>query len=164
MAALFELAADFRALADKLADSDLDQQTIADTLDGASGDLEEKIINTAKYYRNEESDADRIEEAAKQMLARAKTKRNHANNIKKYLADRMEHAGLQKVNSPWFVVSIAKNPEALIVDDMEAIPRDYLNEVPASFVIDNARIKQALKDGYTVPGARLTRGTSLRIK
>ena len=164
MTALFELAAEFRALSDKLNDAELDQQTITDTLDGASGDLEEKIINTAKYYRNIEADAEKIEEAAKQMLARAKTLRTHAGNIKQYLQSNLERAGLQKVNSPWFVVSIAKNPEALIVDDMEAIPRDYLNEVPASFVIDNARIKQALKDGYTVPGARLTRGTSLRIK
>ena len=164
MTTLYEMSADFRALADKLADSDLDQQTIADTLDGAGGDLEEKIINTAKYYRNIDADADKIEEAAKQMLARAKTLRTHAGNIKQYLQSNLERAGLQKVNSPWFVVSIAQNPESVTVDDEEAIPRDYFKEIPVSFVLDKVLLKQALKDGYTVPGARLTRGTSLRIK
>ena len=164
MAALFELAAEFRALADKLNDSELDQETIADTLDGASGDLEEKIINTAKYYRNIDADADKIEEAAKQMMARAKILRTHAGNIKQYLQSNMEQAGLQKVPSPWFVVSIAQNPEAVTVDDESAIPRDYFKEIPASYQLDKTLVKQAIKDGYEVPGAHLSRGTSLRIK
>jgi hypothetical protein len=164
MTALFELASDFRALADKLNDSEMDQQTIADTLDGASGDLEEKIINTAKYYRNIDADADKIEEAAKAMMARAKTLRTHAGHIKQYLQSNMERAGLQKVNSPWFVVSLAQNPEAVTVDDESLIPRDYFKEIPATFQLDKNLCKQAIKDGFEVPGVRLTRGTSLRIK
>lgn len=42
MTALFILAKEHRALADKLHDLDLDDQTIADTLEGESGDLVEK--------------------------------------------------------------------------------------------------------------------------
>lgn len=164
MTALFELAAEFRALADKLNDSELDAQTIADTLDGAGGDLEEKIINTAKYYRNVEADADKIEEAAKQMMERAKTLRTHSGNIKQYLQSNMERAGLQKVPSPWFVISIAQNPEAVTVDDESLIPRDYFKEIPATFQLDKAMVKQAIKDGFEVPGAHLSRGTILRIK
>lgn len=164
MAALFELAAEFRALADKLNDAELDSQTIADTLDGASGDLEEKIINTAKYYRNIDADADKIEEAAKQMMARAKTLRTHAGNIKQYLQSNMERAGLQKVPSPWFVITLAQNPESVTVDDESAIPRDYFKEIPASYQLDKTLVKQAIKDGHEVPGAHLSRGTSLRIK
>ena len=164
MAALFELAAEFRALADKLNDAELDSQTIADTLDGASGDLEEKIINTAKYYRNIDADADKIEEAAKQMMARAKTLRTHAGNIKQYLQSNMERAGLQKVPSPWFVITLAQNPESVTVDDESAIPRDYFKEAPASYQLDKTLVKQAIKDGHEVPGAHLSRGTSLRIK
>lgn len=164
MAALFELAAEFRTLADKLNDSDLDQETIADTLDGASGDLEDKIINTAKYYRNIEADADKIEEAAKAMLKRANTLRTHSGHIKTYLQANMERAGLKKVNSPWFVVSIAQSPEAVTVDDETLIPRDYFKEIPAAFKLDKALVKQAIKDGSDVPGVHLTKGTSLRVK
>jgi hypothetical protein len=164
MAALFELAAEFRSLADKLNDAELDQQTIADTLDGASGDLEEKIINTAKYYRNIEADADKIEEAAKQMMARAKTLRNQSGHIKQYIQSNLELAGLQKVSSPWFVVSIAQNPEAVTVDDESLIPRDYFREVPVSYVIDKTLCKIAIKDGFEIPGVRLTRSTRLVIK
>ena len=164
MTALFVLAKEHRDLSNKLHDCDLDEQTILDTLEGESGDLIEKGKNVAAVFRNLESDAKQIKEAEQQLAERRKAIEKRAASLKEYLKTNMEVAGIHKIECPWFVVSIAKNPEALIVDDMEAIPRDYLNEVPASFVIDNARIKQALKDGYTVPGARLTRGTSLRIK
>jgi hypothetical protein len=40
MTALYEIAHQYRADADKLADMDLDEQTLADTLDSLSGDLE----------------------------------------------------------------------------------------------------------------------------
>lgn len=164
MAALFELAAEFRALTDRLNESELDAQTIADTLDGASGDLEEKIINTAKYFRNEEAEADAIADAIKQMQAREKTKRKHAENIKKYLADQMDRAGKTKVNSPWFVVSVAQNPASVIVDDESLIPDDYMREIPASYSPDKKLIKSAMDEGYAVPGCHLERATSLRIK
>ena len=42
MTALFELAAEYRAISDKLHDLDLDDQTIADTLESLNGDIQEK--------------------------------------------------------------------------------------------------------------------------
>lgn len=164
MTALFELASDFRALADKMNDSEMDQQTIADTLDGASGDLEEKIINIAKFARNEEAEADAIAAAIKDMKARENAKRNKVLSLKKYASDGMERAGLKKVSSPWFVITLAQNPETVTVDDESAIPRDYFKEIPASYQLDKNLCKAAIKDGYEVPGAHLSRGTSLRIK
>lgn len=164
MTALFELAAEFRALADKLNDSDLDPQTIADTLDGASGDFEDKITSIAKYKQNIEAEADAIKAARSPMEEREKSLRKKAEGLGEYMKSNMEKAGVLKVPSPWFVVSIAQNPESVTVDDESAIPRDYFKEIPASYQLDKSLLKQAIKDGYTVPGARLTRGTSLRIK
>ena len=68
MTALFELAAEYRAISDKLHDLDMEEQTISDTLESIGGDLQEKSVNVAKYFRNMEADADKIEEAAKQMM------------------------------------------------------------------------------------------------
>jgi hypothetical protein len=76
----------------------------------------------------------------------------------------MEIAGIQKIECPWFVITLAQNPEAVTVDDESLIPRDYFKEIPATFHLDKALLKQAIKDGYAVPGAHLSRGTSLRIK
>jgi hypothetical protein len=57
MTALFQLAAEHRALSDKLHDLDLDDQTIMDTLESESTDLIEKGKNVAAVFRNLESDA-----------------------------------------------------------------------------------------------------------
>lgn len=164
MTALFILAAEHRALADKLHDLDLDDQTIADTLEGESGDLIEKGKNVAAVFRNLESDAKQIKEAEQQLAERRKAIEKRAESLKQYLKTNMELSGIQKIECPWFVITLAQNPEAVTVDDETMIPRDYFKEIPASYQLDKSLVKQAIKDGFEVPGAHLSRGSSLRIK
>lgn len=90
MSALYELAASHRALADKLNDLDLDDQTIADTLESESGDLMEKGTNVAKVFRNLESFAAQIKEAETHMAARRKAVEKRAESLKAYLKTNME--------------------------------------------------------------------------
>jgi len=164
MTALFILAAEHRALADKLHDTELDEQTIIDTLESESGDLVEKGKNVAAVFRNLESDAKQIKEAEQQLAERRKAIEKRAESLRKYLKTNMEVAGIHKIECPWFVISIAQNPESVTVDDESLIPRDYFKEIPATFQLDKALVKSAIKDGYEVPGAHISRGTSLRIK
>ena len=164
MAALFELAAEYRAISDKLHDLDMDEQTISDTLESIGGDLQEKSVNVAKYFRNMEADADKIEEAAKAMMERAKAIRKRSASLKKYLHDNMERAGITKIESPWFVISIKTNPASVKIDAESLIPDDYMREIPARFEPDKKMIKSAMDEGYQVPGCYIERGTRLEIK
>ena len=164
MAALFILATEHRALADKLHDLDLDDQTILDTLEGQSGDLIEKGKNVAAVFRNLESDAKQIKEAEQQLADRRKAIEKRAEALKQYLKTNMELAGIQKIECPWFVVSIKNNPESVVIDDAEQIPDDYLREIPASYTPDKAMMKSAMQDGYVIPGAHLERGKRLDIR
>ena len=164
MTALFILAQEHRALSDKLHDLDLDDQTILDTLEGESTEIVEKSKAVAAVFRNLESDAKQIKEAEQQLADRRKAIEKRAESLKNYLKANMEIAGIHKIECPWFVISIAQNPEAVTVEDESLIPRDYFKEIPASFVLDKNLLKSAIKDGFDVPGARLTRGTNLRIK
>jgi len=164
MTALFQLAEQHRALSDKLHDLELDDQTIADMLEGESGDLIEKGKNVAAVFRNLESDAKQIKEAEQQLAERRKAYEKRAESLKHYLKTNMEVAGIQKIECPWFVITLATNPESVTVDDESAIPRDYFKEIPTTYVLDKGMVKKAIGDGFDVPGVRLTRGTSLRIK
>jgi hypothetical protein len=47
MQTLYQLADEYLAIAQQLADKDLPEEVIADTLEGASGDLEQKAWNIA---------------------------------------------------------------------------------------------------------------------
>ena len=164
MSNLYELAGEYRAISDKLHDAELDEQTIADTLEGLSGDLQEKSVNVAKYIKNLESDADQIKQAEQQMTERRKALEKRAASIKHYLHTNMEKAGITKIECPWFVLSIKNNPESVQIDDEQSIPRDYFKEIPASYSLDKTLVKTAIKDGFNVPGCHLSRGTRLEIK
>ena len=164
MTALFILASEHRALADKLHDTDIDEQTILDTLEAESGDLVEKGKNVAAVFRNLESDAKQIKEAEQQLAERRKAIEKRAESLKQYLKTNMEIAGIQKIECPWFVISIKTNPASVVIDDESEIPDDYMREIPASFVPDKKIIKSEIDEGYTVPGCHLERGTRLEIK
>lgn len=164
MQPLFELAAEYRAISDRLHEADLDEQTIADTLEGLAGSLEDKAINIAKYAKNLEASAKSRRDAANEIITRAKAEENKADSLKRYLKSSLEQAGKLKVDSPWFVVSIKQNPASVQIDDESLIPDDYMREIPVSYAPDKKLMKSALDEGYAIPGAQLVRGTRLEIK
>lgn len=164
MTALYVLAGQYRDLYDKLNDSELPDEVIADTLEAEGGELMDKGVNIGKLFRNMEAAAEQIKQAEQQMAARRKIIERRADRLKQYLHENMERAGISKIESPWFVISIKNNPESVCVDDESSIPRDYFKEIPATFQLDKTLVKQAIKDGYTVPGAHLERGTRVEIK
>ena len=164
MTSLYELAGEYKLLSEKLDAADLDEQTVADTLEGASGDLQEKAVNVAKYAKSQDSDAEQIEIEAKAMLERAAAKRKKATKLREYLHDTLLLTGINKIESPWFVISIKNNPESVSVLDEQQIPRDYFKEIPATFKLDKTLVKQAIKDGFQIAGCSLVRGTRIEIK
>ena len=133
MTALFQLAAEHRALSDKLHDLDLDDQTIADTLESESGDLIEKGKNVAAVFRNLESDAKQIKEAEQQLAERRKAYEKRAESLKQYLKTNMEIAGISKIECPWFVITLAhRNAPSPAATASLAIAREMVDRVLAS--------------------------------
>jgi hypothetical protein len=165
MTSLYVLAGHYRAVEQKLLDSDVDPQTIADTLESLSGDLEEKATNVACFIRNLESSAEQIKQAEKQMADRRKSLETKAESMKRYLKENMQRTGITKVECPYFAISLKKNPPAVVIDDASAIPADYMVTPPAPPPApDKKLIAQAIKDGYEVPGAHLETGERVEIK
>jgi len=165
MTQLYVLAQDFRAVAEKLADMDLDEQTLADTLEGMAGELEVKATNTAMMIRNLEANAAAIKEAEAAMAARRKALENRAARVKDYLLANMLVAGIQKVESPYFKLAVRENPAAVEIYEPGLIPAQYMRQPePPPPAPDKTAIKDALKDGQDVPGCKLTRGMRLEIR
>ncbi len=162
---LFVLAQEYRAAADQMADLDLDEQTVLDTLEGMSGDLEVKATNVAMFVRNLESTAVAIKEAEGQMAARRKALERRAERLQTYLRDGMLLAGIQKIESPYFVLSIKNNPPSVAIDEPGLIPAEFMKQPePPPLSPDKKAIADAIKAGREVPGARLLRGVRLDIK
>src|SRR3569832_1901756 len=66
----FELAAQYRQLAELLAERNDDEQVIADTLDSISGPLDERLENLAKMERNIEAADNGVLQAMENLQAR----------------------------------------------------------------------------------------------
>lgn len=163
---LYEIAAEYRDMAAKLADLDLDEQTIADTLEAEGGALVEKGQNVAFVVRNLEASAEAIKQAEAAMAARRKAIENRAARIRAYLLDGMRIAGIQKIESPYFAISIKRNPPAVDVFDEAQVPAEYRRDPPPPPppAPDKKLIAQAIKDGFDVPGCRLVQGERIEIK
>lgn len=163
--ALYQLADEYLVALRKLEELDLDEQTVADTLEGLSGELEVKATNVAMFCRNLEASAEAIKNAEQQMAARRKAIENRAARIRQYLKDNMERTGIQKIEGPHFALAIRKNPPAVHVEALELVPMEFFNPpLPPPPVMDKKRIAEALKAGKDVPGCRLEQGTRLDIK
>lgn len=162
---LYLLADEYIAASHKLAELDLDDQTVADTLEGLSGDLEVKATNVAMFVRNLETSAEAIKAAEAQMAARRKAIEARADRIREYLKTNMERTGITKIDSPYFSLRIKANPAAVHVEALELVPMKFFRQpAPPPPAIDKKAIGDALKAGEEVPGCRLEHGSRLEIK
>lgn len=165
MTALYVLAQEYRAAADKLADLDLDAQTVKDTLDGMSGELEVKASATAAVIRNMESLAGQIKDAEKGMADRRKALEARAASLSAYLLANMAHAGIQAVETPHFAIKVKTNPPSVEIYDEKLIASEFMRTPAAPPPApDKTAIKAALQKGVDVQGARLIQGSRVEIK
>lgn len=162
---LYNLAAEYRAAADKLADLEIDPQTVSDTLEGMAGELEAKGVAVVMAARGMEAMAASIKAAEQEMAERRKRLEKRAEWLREYVRGAMEHTGLKRIECPHFVISLRANPESVDVFDAAQVPAQYLKTPePPPAAPDKTAIKQALKDGVDVPGARLVRGQRLEVR
>jgi len=160
--ALYELSDQYLEAMDTLSRLDLDEETMAATIEGLAGDIKVKAENVAKVIRNLEASSEAIKEAERQMAHRRKVIENRAAWIRNYLLENMKRAQFTKIESPWFTLSIRKNPPKVVIDDEAALPATCWR--PVAPVIDKQAIAQMLKDNEYLPGAHLERTDRLEIK
>ena len=162
---LYQLSSTYLEALDNLTDPEMDLpiEAVTDTLEGLSGEMEEKAINVAKFMRNIEATANAIKEAETAMAKRRKALENRASWMKDYLKGSMEHTGITKIECPYFKLSIQKNPVSVSILNEKSIPEKFKEQV-TSWKIDKTAIKEAIKSGESIPGAELINGTRLAIR
>jgi len=165
MTTLYLLAHEYRAAADQLADLELDDQTIADTLEGMAGELEVKATSVAMMARNLEATAAAIKDAEAQMASRRKALERRSEWLRRYLLESMQHAGIKRVECPQFALTVRDNPAAVDVFESALVPAEFMRQPePPPVAPDKKAIRDALAAGTDVPGCRLTKTQRLEIR
>lgn len=154
---LYELAQEHRALADKLADMELDAETIADTLEAEAGALEAKATATAMVVRNLESTVDAIAQAEEKQSKRKRAYMARAELLRQYLKQQMLHAGVKRIDHPLLTLAIKGKAAAVQILDEAQIPTEFMAPPPPAPPPKPSKtlIAAELKDGREVPGARM---------
>jgi hypothetical protein len=163
--ALYILSAEYREAAEKLADLDLPEEAIPDTLESLAFPLEQKAINVAMFMRNLETTAEAIRAAEAEMANRRRAIENRVAGLRDYLHGNMQLCGISKIESPQLRLAIRNNPPAVVIDCEAAIPAEFMRRPePPPPTPDKKAIAAAIKAGGTVAGAHLQGSTRLEIR
>lgn len=161
---LYDLKGQWRDLADRLADMDLDAQTVADTIEASDVQcaLEEKAQGYEMVARTFEAPIPAIDAEIRRLQAMKKASQNRADVLRKRLHDAMVELQIEKIKAPLFELRRQKNPVAVEVYNKDLIPFEFWKTPEPE--IDKSSLKAAMQAGKEIEGARLTQGESLRVK
>lgn len=86
-------------------------------------------------------------------------------NIKLRVKSALNALDLTELHGYEYSFRVMANPPAVIVDDQEKIPIEFITaEVKTTTKVDKKNILDAIKDGRTVPGVHIERGSRLISK
>lgn len=163
---LYELTSEYMDLLAMLEDPEIDEEVIADTLEGLTGEIWVKADGYARVIKQMDADAKAIKTEEDRLYNRRKSLENRITYLKNRLQYAMELTDSRKIYTDLFNISIQKNPPKVVIDDPKRIPSEYL--IPQEPKVDTAAIKEALKDQDEAPffqgAAHLEQTESLRIR
>lgn len=166
---LYSITNEYKRLLDDIAEGNIPEEAIKDTLDSVTDELNSKLDNIACYVKGLNAEAEAIRIEAITLQTRQKAKANESTRLMDYIHDAMITAGKSKLETARCKLSIKLNPEALNVTDTAALItwaqakyEDLLTY--ASPTLDKVKIKELVKAGVQVPGCSLTRGERLEVK
>lgn len=165
MSNIYEITNDYLQIMAMLEDSDLDPQTLADTMESIEGEFEIKAENYAKVMKNLEGDILAIKTEIDRLTAKKKALENNIKNMKSTLQTAMETTGKTKFKTELFSFNIQKNAPSVVIDleDLSKLPSQFIKQ--REIEADKTAIKEALKRGENLDGiAHWEQGESLRIK
>lgn len=123
-------------------------------------ELQAKAVNYAKVIANFQAESDAIDQEIKRLKAMKDSREKKIEWLKESVKKAMLVTGIEKVESPLFKLSVRRS-EA--VDLVEALPKDFQN-IKQVITADKVSIKEAIKRGENITGARLVENFNLQIK
>lgn len=141
---------------------DLDEQTLADTLEGLS-DINEMIAATIRSALEDESIVAALKSRLEAMKARLERFQIRAGSKREACASAMSELGYTKLACEDMTVTLRQASRKVDVQDEGQVPPAYWRQ-PAP-VLDRKGLGDALKAGVEVSGARLVDGApSLTVR
>lgn len=121
-----------------------------------------KVDGCCDYLESLRRDAEAIKEEEVRLAGKRRVLESRRERFTMYLHQTMAALDMKKVEGELYSLAIQQNPASVVIDDEDALPAKFLVYTMEKRV-DKAALKVALRAG-PVAGARLTSGTSLRLR
>jgi hypothetical protein len=158
---LYEITQEAQYLAALLETEELTPELEAELLINQE-QLQIKGINYAKVISNYQGESDQIDAEIKRLKAMKESRDKKVTWLTESLKNAMMVSGIEKIESPLFKISLRRS-EAVEVEVPEALPVDWQVK-KITITADKVAIKKAIKEGYSITGARLVENFTLQIK
>ena len=132
---------------------DLDEQTLADTLEGLT-DLNEMIAAVARAALTYEALAEGLKSHITRLQDRLQRFLRRAEACRQIARDAMVEADLKTLRVPDFTLSVRVGNPGLVLTDERTVPSEYWR--PEAPRLDRAGLLNDLKRGIVVEGATLS--------
>ena len=157
---LYELTGQYLQLLDMAEDAD--PETLADTLEGIEGEIEEKADGYAKVIRTIEGDVQSVKSEIDRLTAKKQAMENNVRRIKENLQASMMATGKTKFKTQLFSFGIQKNPASVRIKEGAEVPEQFYKQQDP--VLDKTKLKNYLKENGAQDYAELVQTESLRIR
>ena len=134
-------------------ETDVDEETLADTLEGLT-DLHEVVAAVVRSALLDEAMAEGLRGHIATLQDRLRRLTERADARRQIARDAMLQVDIRKITAPDFTVSVRPGSPALVVVDEAAIPADYW--VPREPRLDRLGLIDDLKKGDVVAGVTLS--------
>ncbi|AZI13592.1 siphovirus Gp157 family protein [Avibacterium paragallinarum] len=164
---LYEIAESYNNVAELLANPEFAENAdIITALDAIEDEFNNKAINTIKAIKRVEGDIDLLDAEIKRLTAMKKARQNRIEEVKNYLKYNMQKTGIFKIESPLFKIAYSERKQSAVEIDDNLFLANNLDEnlVSVKITPNKTAIKEALKRGDDVIGARLVDSQVLSIK
>lgn len=161
---LYNITENFITLFEKAENGELTQEELQKQGNDLALALKNKSTSVVGYVRNSELTSEAIKNEIDRLTAMKKALDNRTSKFKEYVKENMERLDLKKIETKLGTLSVASNPASVEIFNETLVSEEYKKE-KVTVTIDKTAIKNALKSGKEVQGARLIEDkTSLRIK
>jgi hypothetical protein len=148
----------FQSILEQEGFDDSQKEQLAQYLQGAI----EKRDRLGEFIVRMESEGEIIRTEEKRLAERRRGFEKIGSIMRDAIHQQMLDLEVKKVEGRLFTFAVQKNPDSVEIVDEAQIPGEFMDYKPQ---VDRNKVKDALKAGTEVPGARLvTDKTSLRIK
>lgn len=164
---LYEIAEQYKNIAELLQNPEFaEEQDVIAALENIEDDFNHKVEQTVYILKNIESEIDPIDAEIKRLTAMKNARQNNIDRIKTRLKLNMQATGIDAVNCPLFKVSYRETKDNAVELDEKLFFANNLNEDFVSVKVspNKTAIKNALKNGESVIGAKLVNSQTLTIR